>query len=486
MTTKSTLAKDHPLLNANDPFGGDHRREVHTLLPDPRSLPIALPVVSVDDHFVEPPDVYLSRVPAKLRDRAPRIVEADGIEYWQFEDVREPNRTAQIFIVGRPPSEWTIEPILFREMRRGSYDAEARLLDMDLVGVAASLCFRSVIVGFAGQRFYRMKDHELGLASMRAYNDWIIEEWVATNPERFIAQQVTWLPDPEIAAEEVRKNAARGFKAIAFSENPELLGFPSLYTGHWDPFFRACEETETVVNLHVGSSSAVPRPSSDSPGDVSGALFPVNGINSSVDWAYSRVPVRFPGLKIALSEAGVSWVPMVQERLNRNEKFMSSSLTWRGVDRTPVEVFKSCFWFTSIEDHCGIRERHTVGIDQIMLEMDYPHPDTSWPVTQDTIRAEVGALPEDEQRMLAYRNACTLYRHPESVVDDFERRIRAGPSRGRRQIVAPRVRGHCPVLGAGCRRRPQHPTDRPPRARRGTASRHSHALTRDCSSSLGQ
>ena len=412
------------LLGANDPFGGDYRREFHTLLPDPEPLPITLPFVSVDDHFVEPPDVYLHRVPAKLRDGAPRVVEEDGIEYWQFEDAKEPNRTAQISIVGRPRSEWTLEPVLFGEMRRGSYDAGARLADMDLAGVAASLCFPSVIVGFAGQRFYRMKDHDLGLACMRAYNDWIIEEWVATNPDRFIAQQVTWLPDPELAAEEVRQNAARGFKAVAFSENPEKLGFPSLYTDHWDPFFRACEETETVVNLHVGSSSSVQRPSSDSPGEVSGILFPVNGINASVDWVYSRVPVRFPALRIALSEAGVSWVPMVQERLKRFESYLSSSLTWRGVDRTPLEVFKSSFWFTSIEDRCGIRERHTVGIDRIMVELDYPHPDTSWPVTQETIGAELADLPEDEQRLLAYRNACSLYGHPESVVEDFERRIR--------------------------------------------------------------
>jgi predicted TIM-barrel fold metal-dependent hydrolase len=405
--------------NVIDVFGGDHRREVHTLLPDPEPSRVGLPLVSADDHFVEPPHVFAGRLPGKLADREPRVVDVDGVEYWDFEGELEPNRTAQTSIVGRPRDEWTREPVRFDEMRPGSYDPKERLRDMDLAGIAASLCFPSAIFGFAGQRFYRMKDHLLGLAAMRAYNDWIIEEWTATDPDRFVPQQVTWLPDPAVAAKEVERNASRGFKAVAFSENPQALGYPSLHTRHWDPFFAACEATGTVVNLHVGSSSAVPQPSTDSPGDVSAALFPVNGINASVDWVYSRIPVRFPELRIALSEAGVSWVPMVQERLRRNEKMLDASLTWRGVDLMPVEVFQRCFWFTSIEDYCGIRERHEVGVNRIMLEVDYPHPDTSWPNTQDTIGMETASLPDGEKRLLAYKNACALYRHPEAAVDAF-------------------------------------------------------------------
>jgi predicted TIM-barrel fold metal-dependent hydrolase len=400
-----------------DTFGGDHRREIHTLLPDPVVPQIRIPIVSADDHFVEPPTVFQGRMPARFAEAAPRIVEIDGVEYWRFEDDIEPNRTAQTSTVGRPKDEWTREPVRFDEMRPGSYDPRARLADMDAVGVAASMCFPSAIFGFAGQRFYRMRDQELGLAAMRAYNDWIIDEWVATDPTRFIPQQVTWLPDPEIAAREIRANAARGFKSVAFSENPQALGYPSLHTRHWDPFFEACAETETVVDMHVGSSSKVPQPSSDSPGDVSAVLFPVNGIVASVDWVYSRIPVRFPDLRLALSEGGLSWVPMILERLRRNEKMLDASLTWRGVEETPEEVFRRAFWFTSIEDHCGIRERKEIGVSRIMLEMDYPHPDTSWPVTQTTVLAEIGSLPADDMAKLAYENACALYRHPLSSVD---------------------------------------------------------------------
>jgi predicted TIM-barrel fold metal-dependent hydrolase len=393
-----------------DPFGGDHRRPVHTLLPEPVPPPIAIPIVSADDHLVEPGDLFVSRSARDLIDAAPRIIEIDGVEYWQFEDEIEPNRTVQTSAVGRPKDEWTREPVRFDEMRPGSYDPKARLADMDLAGVVASLCFPSAMFGFAGQRFYRMKDARLGLACMKAYNDWVIEEWVASAPDRFIAQQVTWLPDPEIAAQEVRRNAARGFRAVAFSENPQALGFPSLHTRHWDPFFAACEETGTVVDLHIGSSSRVAQPSSDSPGDVSAVLFPVNAMLAGVDWVYSRIPVRFPELRLALSEGGLSWVPMVLERLKRNDKMLEASVTWRGVDETPEEVFRRTFWFTSIEDYCGFRERHQIGVERIMLEVDYPHQDTSWPRTQEIIRSELGDLPRGEQQMIAYENACELYR----------------------------------------------------------------------------
>jgi predicted TIM-barrel fold metal-dependent hydrolase len=400
-----------------DPFGGDHRRSVHTLLPDPAPGPVRIPLVSVDDHFVEPGDIFASRLAGRRADEAPRVIEQDGVEYWNFEGNLESNRTIQTSAVGRPQEEWTREPVRFDEMRPGSFDARARLADMDLAGVAASLCFPSAMFGFAGQRFYRMRDQLLGLDCMRAYNDWVIEEWTATDPARFIPQQVTWLPDPVLAAQEIRHNAARGFKAVAFSENPEAIGFPSVHTRHWDPFFAACEETGTVINLHVGSSSRVAQPSSDSPGDVSAVLFPMNGMLASVDWLYARVPVRFPALRLALSEAGVSWVPTVLERLRRSQRMLDASLTWKGVDELPEEVFRRAFWFTSIEDHCGIRERHEIGIDRIMLEVDYPHQDSSWPFTQKIVETEIGHLPADEQRALAYENACSLYRHPLSAVE---------------------------------------------------------------------
>jgi predicted TIM-barrel fold metal-dependent hydrolase len=382
-----------------------------TLLPEPQPSRLRVPIVSVDDHFVEPAHLFLTHMPKRFGDRIPRVVETEGgVESWQLEDELIPMR-GPFSAIGRPRSEWSQDgPLRFDEMRPGSYEPTARLRDMDLAGVAMSLCFPSAAFGFAGQQFSRLRDRELGLAAMRAYNDWTIDEWVATNPSRFIAQQIPWFHDPSLAGAEVRRNSERGFRAVTFSENPEALGFPSLYTDYWDPFLSACAETGTVVNLHIGSSSTMNRGSTGAPTDVTLALFPVNAIVASVDWLYARIPTRFPGLRIVLSESGISWVPMIHERLRRNIRMAESEdSTWRDEAETPEETFKRAFWFTSIEDPSGIESRAQIGLDRIMLEVDYPHPDSSWPDTQDVVFSELGHIPPDEMRLLAYENAAKVY-----------------------------------------------------------------------------
>ena len=138
----------------------------------------------------------------------------------------------------------------------------------------------------------------------------------ARYPGRIIPCQVPWLLDPDVAAAEVRANAARGFRAVTFPELPERLGLPSLHTGYWDPLLAACEETGTVVCLHVGSSSTAPTTSSDAPADTIGVLFFGWAMFAAVDWLYSRIPVRFPGLRICLSEGGIGWVAGLLDRLD--------------------------------------------------------------------------------------------------------------------------------------------------------------------------
>ena len=199
---------------------------------------------------------------------------------------------------------------------------------------------------------------------------------------------------------------------MTFPETPNRLGFPSVYSEAWEPFFRACEDTETVVNLHVGASGSVARPSSDSPTDVAVTLFPVNGVMAAVDWVYARIPIRFPNVKIVMSEAGVSWVPMVMERLARSYRFVDASDAWSSADPHPNELLQRNFWFASIEDPSAFQVLDLIGDDRVMIESDYPHADSTWPDTQSLIADELGHLPSNVIRKIAYGNAATLYRHP--------------------------------------------------------------------------
>jgi len=381
----------------------------------PATAPVRYPLVSVDDHLMEPPHTFVGRLPARLADRAPRVERgADGADHWLFEDARVPVPAADA-LQSWDATKWCVAAVSFDEVRPGAWDIAARVRDMDLAGIAASLCFPSTVFGFAGQRFLRMSDAELGLACLRAYNRWIAEEWAAYAPERIIPCQVAWLADPEVAASEIRANAALGFRAVAFSENPERLGLPSIHDRVWDPFFAACEETGTVVNLHVGSSSQTPVPSRQSPPQVLGALFAVNALEACIDWIYSGVPVRFPSLRIALSEGGIGWVPMLIDKLRDQERVYHPDglgRDWNTGGPGAEELLRRNFWFTNLCDRLAMGLRHEIGIDRIMLEADYPHADSTWPHTQAAVHALVDGLSPDEIDRVVFANAAALYRHP--------------------------------------------------------------------------
>lgn len=394
-------------LRAN--FSSD--RSKITLLPDPEPEELWCPFVSVDDHLVEPLDLF-DRVPSALRSRAPRVeYDDDGLPAWIVGD----NRFSILIsdgAVGRPRDEWNMAPQKLEEFRDGVHDIHARVSDMDVIGAWASLNFPSTVFGFAGTQLARL-DPDVGLACVRAYNDWVIEEWCGAYPDRLIPCQLPWLPDPAVAAQEVYRNAERGFRAVTFSENPTGQGHPSVHTTHWDPFFRACEETGTVVNLHVGSSGDIVRPTNESPSEVSVALFVMSGMVAATDWIYARIPLRFPELKIALSEAGVSWVPTAIERLRRGYRQRDASAIWSMDDPDPAELLLRNFWFTSIEDPSAFRQLDIIGEDNVMVESDYPHKDSSWPETQSLLRGQLEHLTTEQVRKICYQNACDLYRHPE-------------------------------------------------------------------------
>jgi len=397
---------------------------VPTLLPDPEPRPIVVPVISVDDHLIEPPDLFDGRLPGALAPRGPRVVELDGgREAWEYEGNLYPNVGLNA-VVGRPKEQWSMDPARFSEMRPGCYDIDARVADMDTAGIWASLCFPSLVAGFCGAVFSRSKDPALGLACVRAWNDWHLEVWAGRHPERIIPLQLTWLADPAVAAADVRANAERGFRAVSFPEFPAQLGLPSIFSGHWDRFFAACEDTSTVVCLHTGASSWAPLPSPDPPFELLPTLFPVNALVAAAEWLWSGVPLRFPHLAVALSEGGMGWVPMLMDRVDYVVDHSASgteSGAWPSALR-PSEVLRRNFWFCSIDDPSIVALRHVIGVDHIMVESDYPHADSSWPDTQTVLATTMAGVPDDELRAMAAGNAARLFRHPLPERDDWRRR----------------------------------------------------------------
>lgn len=384
------------------------------LLPDPAPRATPFTIISVDDHVVEPAHLFETHLPPSLRAHGPRVVRDDqGHELWEYEGRRYPQIGLNA-VVGRPKEDWSLDPARFDEMRRGCWDVEARLADMDIDGVYASLNYPSLIAGFAGSVFSQSRDQDLGLACVRAWNDWHLEEWAAPHSERIIPLQIPWLSDPVLAADEIRRNAGRGFKAVSFVENPVDLQLPSLHTDHWDPFLSACEETDTVVCLHNASSGWSASRSPEAPLELLTSLFQVNAIASTADWLWAGVPVRFPGLKVALAESGIDWVPML---INRIDYVMDHSATglgaWQDPTAHPTEVLRRNFWFCVIDITTTLAALGSeIGFDHILLESDYPHADSTWPDTQSRAERGLQGLGPSEVRMLTWENASRLFRHP--------------------------------------------------------------------------
>jgi len=264
-------------------------------------------LISVDDHLIEPPDLFVHHLDAKYLDQAPKLVRnAEGADVWKFGDVVM-ETAALNAVAGRPKEEYGMEPNSLDEVRPGCYDVHERVKDMSAGGVLGSMNFPSFPTFTA--RVFLTDDRDLSLALVRAYNDWHIDEWCGAYPGRFVPMAVPAIWDVEQTAAEVRRCAAKGCHSLSFTENPAALGYPSFHHQYWDPLWRACCDTATVLSIHLGSSGRLSIPAVDSPPDVMITLQPMNIQSAAADLLWSRVLKKFPALRIALSEGGTGWIP---------------------------------------------------------------------------------------------------------------------------------------------------------------------------------
>jgi predicted TIM-barrel fold metal-dependent hydrolase len=379
-------------------------------LPEPSTRDVKYTIISVDDHVVEPPHVFERYLPKALRERGPRIVETkEGHEVWAF-DGGYHTQVGMNAVAGRRPETVKLEPFRFEQMRPGCYDADARIRDMDIAGVWAQLNFPSSITGFCGRHFAAAKDRELGHACVKAWNDWIYEEWYKPYPERIIPNAITYLTDPQQAVAEIHRNAERGFTSVTFPERPHAVGMPNLWDRkHWDPIVQACVDTDTVISLHVGSSGMYPIPKGAPQLQLGATMFGQLSLAACAEWLWSEYPLKHPALKIAMSEGGIGWVAMLLDRLDNIIDRSGYGLGWKV---RPADVLKRNFWFCTIDDPATIDTRHRIGVENILYETDYPHGDGTWPDCQRVIEKYWGHIPNREIRMMCSENAAKLYRHP--------------------------------------------------------------------------
>lgn len=377
-------------------------------------LPPSTRLMSADDHLIEPAHLWVDRVPAKYRDRCPRIVEVDGgRQAWLYED-----ELAYIFMgscrplpghpeAGYPPAPGTAR---FDEIRPGCYDPVERLADMDLDRVWGQLCFPNY-ARFAGHRFFLgVKDLELGLACTRTYNDYLLDEWCATDRERLFGAVILPLHDVDASVAELERVLAKGAKAIAFSENPTVLGLPSVHTRHWDPLWAAVGEAGIPVCMHIGSSSRLLNTSDDAPTTVMYSLNGVNSMMAGVDWLMSGIFERFPTVKVVLSEGGAGWIPYILERADKgffDRRIDSDPTLGRAYEKgtiPPSELFRDHMYVCLVDEHFALRSLGDIPVGNLLWEGDYPHGDGLFPANHTYLEKALADVPDADAARIAEGN----------------------------------------------------------------------------------
>ncbi len=382
-------------------------------------------LVSVDDHVCEPPDLFEHAVPAKWKDRAPRLLEkTDGSHVWYFDGAQVPNVGLNA-VAGRPPDEYGMEPTSLSQLRRGCYDIDARIDDMNANGVLGSLCFASMC-GFTGELFSNCEDHELGHVMAMAYNDWHVEAWCGAHPGRFIPLALPMLWDPQKTADEIRRMAKKGCHAITFPDTPTGLGYPSIHDPHWDPIWQACDEEGTIVCIHIGSGTGMNLQDPSAPVEIMITGTPVTLFNCANEIVFSKFIHKYPNLKIALSEGGTGWVPYFLERADYVHKHHHR---WTQNDfggKLPSDVFREHIVTCFIDDAVGVRTRDLIGIENITWECDYPHSDATWPSSPETLWRTLDGVPDADIDKMTHLNAMKHFRYdPFAHLDKDECRVGA-------------------------------------------------------------
>jgi predicted TIM-barrel fold metal-dependent hydrolase len=389
-------------------------------------------IISVDDHVLEPPDLWSVRLPKKFVKRGPRVerrrltlaagngaggkgwIEADDAPWadvWLYDGLVSPVSMLSAAI-GFEELAFTLTT--YDEVRPGCWKQTERLQDMDDNHVDAALCFPNTLPRFCGQTFTEGADRELGLACIQAYNDWVIDDWCgAAGRGRLIPVTILPLWDAEMAAAELRRCAAKGSFAVTFPENPYPLGLPSLNdpNHYWDPVFAACQETETTLCMHIGSSSKMPATSPDAPYIINSTLTFQNAMGSLCDFIFSGTLDRVPHLKIAYAEGQVGWMPYVLERADALWSERGPNSFGSMLPRRPSEYMAGRVYGCIFDDPVGLLNRDIIGMDQICFETDYPHADTTFPHTKQTLTdiCTRAALNDEEIYKLARGNAIKAF-----------------------------------------------------------------------------
>ncbi len=376
---------------------------------------MAATMISADDHIdlgYLPADLFLERLPAALKDRGPHVEEKNGKDMWVCEGA-----TWGDWRGGKWAQEQNrIKVALDRVAFSGNFGirpttTDLRLEDMDRDGVHFSVMYPPIFG-------MRLEDKELGVAVIRAYNDWAID-FERSAPDRFriVAQMLP--DDPDGSVDELLRCAAMGVNQVNF-----LVGTvtAAMYQPSWDKFWAAAEANNIVVNYHVGGPNRAGAFSPAGPQvDVEDLRKPGFGMGLGDGATVFLQPFiglfsfgileRHPNLRLVLAESGTGWIPFqVQEMDYRFNRVLEGKVPEHfSLKKLPSEVFKKQVWATYQQDFVGLNLIPFFGDGHMMWASDYPHPDSTWPDSVAILDKEMATLDPAMRQKITHDNAKEFY-----------------------------------------------------------------------------
>jgi predicted TIM-barrel fold metal-dependent hydrolase len=362
-------------------------------------IPADLCPVSINDHLIEPASTW-SELPKRFRSLAPALVEqSDGSAAWRFGDGVVPLGFLTL-AAGRHIEH---RPAALGDVPLAAWEPAARVKAMDDDGVHVHTVFPNCI-GFAGEQLVRL-DQAVATACAQAYNDFVIDGFCSYAPERLVAVAVLPLSDISTAVTEVKRVRDAGARGVSLPIVPDRNGLPSWHSGYWDDVFAACAHAGLPVFMHIGGTGVVRTPP-DSPLGVFLTAANFDALNAVAELAYSPVLAANPNLRVVIVEAGVAWIPYMEERV---DFFWDRHRAATHGPRTPGDLPPSARLGAQVLASF-ITDRSIAGlgtglaVDRLLWQSDYPHADSLWPRSVEAAAASLGGLDEDGVRAVLELN----------------------------------------------------------------------------------
>jgi predicted TIM-barrel fold metal-dependent hydrolase len=364
-------------------------------------------VLSADDHLQEPKDLWQDRLPTRLRDRAPRLVRLpDGSD--AFEIAGQPARKLDILVsAGQTKEEKSRgRAVTWDDIRPGFYEPAARLADMAVDGVGATVLYPNVFLDLVMNQI--TLDPDVYRPAIEVYNDHMAE-FCAHDPARLLGAGIVPTDSPESGVREIERLATLpGIRGALLPIEP--TAGPDWHAEEWDPLFRAAAAAGLVLSIHSGKNRGLPRRGELAARRGGMATYmhigPLSTAETFAQIMWAGQFDRNPDLRMVSVEGGIGWVAFWKWRAT---DVCERHGGWLGLTTSPAEWIGRNLFFTFEQDPAGIATLDLIGVDAVMWAADYPHTATTWPHSLQAIEHEFGGLPDDARARIVGGNMARLY-----------------------------------------------------------------------------